>query len=356
MFPLVQISAHQRNMPGVVRKALDEAGMDMSRIDGIAFTQGPGIGGCLNVCSTAAKVLGATLGKPVIGVHHLQAHALAALIPSLYTAAPGAPPARPPWFPFLAVVATSTHTLVATVSSPDSFRILASPEPGLGEAFDTVARTLALRPVDESYGAALEAFCETGAARFSVEVGEDVMPEIDVPPIEAYNVGRSGLMFTAASKAVSAFVRRENGIRWVGKGTRWRLARAFRKAVTTQVEERVVAAIKQCRKEQLDVKNVVLCGGVGSNMYLQQRLRTHLQQSFPKSPPNLISPPPHLCTDNAAMVAWAAMHRFERQDFDPHDVSTRPKWKLEDYSGRALSRQQWQRVQAALKRPPSPTG
>ena len=83
--------------------------------------------------------------------------------------------------------------------------------------------------------------------------------------------GTSRAPHKAAVRAVSSFVRRENGIQWVGKGTRWRLARAFREAVAKQLEGRVVSAIKKCWRERLSVKDVVLCGGVGSNIYLQHR-------------------------------------------------------------------------------------
>lgn len=71
------------------------------------------------------------------------------------------------------------------------------------------------------------------------------------------------------------------------------------------------------------------------------RLRQSLADAFPGNPPNIVYPPPHLCTDNAVMVAWAGVHRFAAGDFDSYDVSTRPKWRIDDYTGKALARLQW---------------
>lgn len=66
-----------------------------------------------------------------------------------------------------------------------------------------------------------------------------------------------------------------------------------------------------------------------------------LDASFPDDPPNLVFPPLHLCTDNAVMIAWAAMHRFAARDFETYDATIRPKWRIDDYTGKALARLQW---------------
>ena len=81
-------------------------------------------------------------------------------------------------------------------------------------------------------------------------------------------------------------------------------------------------------------------------MFHARSLRQALADAFPDNPPNLVFPPPHLCTDNAVMIAWAGMHRFAARDFDTYDLSIRPKWRIDDYTGKALARLQW------VSRPP----
>ncbi|KAL1945590.1 hypothetical protein VTO73DRAFT_1592 [Trametes versicolor] len=127
--PFIALHAHQRNMPGAVQRALREADMSVNDVDGIAFTLGPGIPGCLSVCGNAARSLAAALNKPLVGVHHMQAHALT--------------PSSRPQFPFLTILVSGGHTLLLLASSPKSFRILAtSLDESIGSAYDKVARPL----------------------------------------------------------------------------------------------------------------------------------------------------------------------------------------------------------------------
>ncbi|EKM54080.1 uncharacterized protein PHACADRAFT_96388 [Phanerochaete carnosa HHB-10118-sp] len=348
--PYVAIQKHQQNMPGAIRRALDEAGLDVSSVDGIAYTRGPGIGGCLSVCSTAAKVLGATLNKPIIGVHHMQAHALTPLIPTLYqtqttfaSAAEVELPPIPPRFPFLSLLISGGHTLLLLTHSHDQFKTLATtPDISIGCAFDHVAKYLGLAPTERGYGAALEAFCASGTARFT-----DATPEIAVPMPRQLAFSYGG-----PRSRVEIFVRERGGVQRVPLSTRLKLARAFQAAAVRQLEEKTALALEHCAKLGVGVRDVVVSGGVASNAYLRKTLRQSLADTFPDDPPNLVYPPPHLCTDNAVMIAWAAMHRFAAGDFDSYDVSTRPKWRIDDYTGKALARLQWVSPDAPCALPP----
>ncbi|GJE96772.1 peptidase M22, glycoprotease [Phanerochaete sordida] len=360
--PYAAIQRHQQNMPGAIRQALDDAGLDMSSIDGIAYTRGPGIGGCLSVCSTAAKTLGATLNKPIFGVHHMQAHALTPLIPTLYaahrtftSAADAEQPQTPPQFPFLALLISGGHTLLLLARSPDEFTTLATtPDISIGNAFDHVARYLGLAPGERGYGAALEAFAAGAPASFTHGVDADVHdadePDADaaVPDFAVPLRGQLAFSYGGPRSRVEIFVRERGGVERVPEATRRALARAFQAAAVRQLEEKTVLALRHCEGLGVRVQDVVVSGGVASNSYLRQRLRAGLNEAFPGTALNLVYPPPHLCTDNAVMVAWAGMHRFAAGDFDTYDASIRPKWRIDEYTGKALARLHWLKLQRGL--------
>ncbi|KAG6857286.1 hypothetical protein H0H87_007120, partial [Tephrocybe sp. NHM501043] len=141
-------------MPLAVARALADANLDVrTDIDGIAFTRGPGIPGCLSVCANAATSLAAALRLPLVAVHHMQAHALTPLLTS---------PSHHPQFPFLTLLVSGGHTLLLLATSPTRFRILATtPDESIGRAFDKVSRLLNVPWAGASPGAALDAFCDS---------------------------------------------------------------------------------------------------------------------------------------------------------------------------------------------------
>ncbi|KAI5120965.1 hypothetical protein M0805_006637 [Coniferiporia weirii] len=362
--PYVAIREHQRNMPIAVRKALDTAGLEMSQIDGIAFTRGPGMAGCLSVCSNAAKTLASALKKPLIGVHHMQAHALTSILTADSSSSV-------PTFPFLTLLISGGHTLLLLALSNTRFRILATTrDEAVGRTIDKVARALRLEWQGRAPGAALEAFCRDGLPG----VEDDQIPHI--PPLDVPLRGQLAFSFSGLHSIVDRYIlahgyRPEDSppepleahISESSRSTRAKeylhkllllpdphrvaIARAFQNAAIAQLEEKVVLALKWCAQNQNFIANamssinahpqpeavvehVVIGGGVASNVFFRERLSSLLKTSFPDRDLELVFPPPSLCTDNAAMIAWASMHRFLAGEADDYSIDHMAKWSIEE--------------------------
>ncbi|EIN11412.1 peptidase M22 glycoprotease [Punctularia strigosozonata HHB-11173 SS5] len=322
IYPMAAIDQHQRNLPGAVQRALSDARLTMADIDGVAFTRGPGMGGPLSVGSNAAKTLAAANSKPLVGVHHMQAHALTPLLTT--------PPDSPlyPTFPFLTFLLSGGHSLLLLCSSPTHFRVLATTvDKSLGGAFDHVARRLGLRWGTHGPGAELEKFAASplppGAEAAVAEVGKPKIPM----------KGQLAFSFTAPYSFVELYVERAGGEDNLTEAERWALARAFQGAAVQQVEDKLLMALQQCKSEGIEVRNVVASGGVASNGYLRQRLEACAKAFDPSGAISTLYPPPELCTDNAVMIAWAALSRFLDGDTDAYSIDLRRTWHIEELSG-----------------------
>ncbi|EJD03286.1 peptidase M22, glycoprotease [Fomitiporia mediterranea MF3/22] len=324
--PFVAIQEHQRNMPVAVRRALQEAQLDMSRIDGIAFTRGPGMAGCLSVCSNAAKTLAAALGKPLVGVHHMQAHALTPILTSTT-------PSSTPTFPFLTLLISGGHTLLLLALSNSKFRILATTrDEAVGRAIDKVARELRVELRGRAPGAALEVFCRDGFGG-DKKCGKE---EENVPHVEPLKVpfkGELAFSFAGLHSAVDRYILQHGKDKTrlqLPYPHRLAIARTFQDAAFAQLEEKVILALRWCAdNSQIPVKHVVVSGGVASNLLFRERLQACLSKNFPDDELSLVFPPPALCTDNAAMIAWASMHRFLAGESDDYSIEHRAKWSIE---------------------------
>ncbi|KAI5448973.1 Mitochondrial tRNAs modification protein, partial [Naganishia albida] len=131
--PIKSQDAHARNIPLAIQTALQEAKLNPEDIDAYAFTQGPGMYGCLSCGSHAANAMAGMMGKPIVGVHHMQAHALTPLLTE----------PTPPEFPFLNLLVSGGHTLLVLATGETKFKILAkSLDDSIGDAFDKTAKLL----------------------------------------------------------------------------------------------------------------------------------------------------------------------------------------------------------------------
>ncbi|KAI0743176.1 peptidase M22 glycoprotease [Daedaleopsis nitida] len=325
--PFVALHAHQRNMPGAVQRALNEAKLTLEDIDGIAFTRGPGIPGCLSVCGNAARTLAAATNKPLVGVHHMQAHALTPFLTSPLDSVPA--------FPFLTLLVSGGHTLLLLATSPSAFRILATTlDESIGNAFDKVAKLLRIPYANRAPGAALEHFCADppssdramdGQERKNDGGADQDVPEVLMPrPMR----GRLAFSYTGLHSTVERFLDARRGT--LDAHTHLGLARSFQRAAVAQLEEKLTIGMQLCVREGVAVRGLVVSGGVASNAFLRERLRACLDKESPEEPVPLVFPPPRLCTDNAAMIAWAAMDRFLAGDTDERSIESRPRWSLEE--------------------------
>ncbi|KAF9047301.1 Gcp-like domain-containing protein [Panaeolus papilionaceus] len=313
--PISAIHGHQQNMPVAIRRALDEASMDIGRdIDGIAFTRGPGMPGCLSVGLNSAKALAASLNKPLVGVNHMQAHALTALLTS--------PPATGPKFPFLTLLISGGHTLLVLATSVRSFKILASSrDESIGRTFDKVSKLLSIKWTALGPGDALERFCEEN---------DDIQTPVSFPTFPRPLMGQLAFSYSGLHSHAKNVLADLGGIANIDTATRRSIAREFQTAAVAQLEEKLKLGLRWCQMRNIPVKDLVLSGGVASNQYLRSRMQQSLVELQPEQPIATIYPPPHLCTDNAVMIAWASIYRFLDNDTDAYTIGLRPKWSLEE--------------------------
>ncbi|KAJ7594741.1 Gcp-like domain-containing protein [Mycena floridula] len=311
--PATAVLAHQKNMPLALRRALEEANLDMSQIDGIAFTRGPGMAGPLAVACNSAKALAAGLNKPLVAVHHMQAHALTPLLTSWPDV---------PRFPFLTVLVSGGHTLILVAKSLTSFQILASTcDEAIGRTFDKVSRMLGMPWSNLGLAATLERFC--------AEEEDDSWPE-GFEPFPAPMPRQLSFSYAAFHSHLERYLSKSGGIEMLTVENKRAIARNFQTAAIAHLEEKLRLAFKWCERQEMDISHLVVSGGVASNLFLRQRLAICVAEISPGNPVSLMFPPPHLCTDNAVMVAWASMHRFLAGDHDKLEVAPRAKWSIED--------------------------
>jgi N6-L-threonylcarbamoyladenine synthase len=266
--PEIAARRHLENILPVVQAALDQAGLTLNDLDGLAATQRPGLIGALIIGMAAAKVLSYTLQKPLVGVHHLQAHIMAAFLTE---------PA--PAFPFVALVVSGGHTNLYRVDGFTEMPLLGrSRDDAAGEAFDKVAKLMAL---GYPGGVQIEALAAAGDPdAFALP-----RPKVHGEPLT--------FSFSGLKTAVLHQLQHRPEI-LTDAAARRNLAAGFQAAVVDSLTSRAWLALAQEGCSRL-----VVCGGVAANRRLRQVLHEHARTTGLE----LFLPPMALCTDNAAMVA-----------------------------------------------------
>ena len=264
---------HIRRALPLTELVLKQANKTLKDIDGIAYTQGPGLAGALLVGTSIAQSLAFSLNIPSVGVHHLEGHLLAPLLED-----------NPPQFPFVALLVSGGHSQLMRVDGIGEYQLLGDTlDDAAGEAFDKTAKLLGL---GYPGGPALAKLAALGKERFKL-------------PRPMLNSKDLNFSFSGLKTAVLTLV---NNHQPLTDEVRKDIAWEFQEAVTEILTEKCMAAL---RETGLD--NLVVSGGVGANTRLRERLNAATKKKLCKvSYPRL-----EFCTDNGAMIAFAGALRLE---------------------------------------------
>ena len=286
--PEIAARAHVEILPGMIRRVLDEAGMRIDEVDAIAATAGPGLIGGVMVALLAGKGLALAAGKPLLAVNHLEGHALS---PRLVDPDLG--------FPYLLLLVSGGHCQLLEVRGVGDYRRLATTiDDAAGEAFDKAAKLLGL---GYPGGPAIEELAKQGDA------GAVPLPRPLVGSGEPH-FSFAGLK-SAAQRAVAS-----------GDHAHEDIAASFQQAVVDCLVDRAALALGKTNAPAL-----VVAGGVAANT----AIRTALADLAEREGRRFSVPPAWLCTDNAAMIAWAGAERFAAGLTDPLDAPARARWPLD---------------------------
>ena len=279
----------QRTIP-LIKEALNESGIKLNELTGIAYTAGPGLSGALLVGGSIAQSLAWGLGIPALGVHHMEGHLLAPLLE----------PERPE-FPFVALLVSGGHTLLVDVPQIGEYKILGeSLDDAVGEGFDKTAKILGL---GYPGGPALENLAKKGVkGRFTFP-----RPMTDRPGLD---FSFSGLKTFARNTFIDFPKEKAN------------IAKAFEVAATETLTIKCNRALKQT-----GYKTLVVAGGVSANL----SLRESLNEMTKEIDASVYYPALDFCTDNGAMIALAGHYRFVAgQSNQNYEITIKPRWSLEE--------------------------
>lgn len=302
--PEIAARAHAEKLDLCVEAALEAARISLAEIDAVAVTAGPGLIGGVLAGVMCAKGIAAGAGLPLVGVNHLAGHALT---PRLTDGLP---------FPYLMLLVSGGHCQFLLVRGADDFsRLGGTIDDAPGEAFDKTAKLLGL---PQPGGPAVEAEAVSGdAERFAFP-----RPLLDRPGCD---LSFSGLK-TALLRARDGLIASQGGLH---RQDRADLCAGFQAAVGDVLAEKARRALA-LSSELLgcDVPAFAVAGGVAAN----RTLRAGLEAVAAKAGTHFVAPPLKLCTDNAAMIAWAGLEAFASGARDDMGLSARPRWPLDRQS------------------------
>jgi len=281
---------HIRRVLPLAERVLAQARCGVAELDGIAYTQGPGLAGALLVGASIASALASAMGKPVIGVHHLEGHLLSPLLCD-----------PKPAFPFLALLVSGGHSQFFAVQGVGDYELLGDTvDDAAGEAFDKTAKLLGL---PYPGGPALEELAKQGR-RGALELPRPMLDSGDL-----------NLSFSGLKTAVLTLVRKEP----LSEQRKADLARAFEDAVVDVLVAKAMAAV-----EATSLGRLVVAGGVGANRSLRDALGAAMKQGQVE----LFFPEFQFCTDNGAMIALVGALRLEQAAPPDYAFTVRPRWEL----------------------------
>jgi N6-L-threonylcarbamoyladenine synthase len=287
--PEIAARAHVEILPGLISQVFDDAKMSLADVDAVAATAGPGLIGGVMVALLAGKGLALAACKPLIAVNHLEGHALSPRLadPDLE-------------FPYLLLLVSGGHCQLLEVCALGDYRRLATTiDDAAGEAFDKAAKLLGL---PYPGGPAIEELAKSG------DPAAVPLPRPLVGSGEPH-FSFAGLKSAVQRAVVSGDFRSED------------IAVSFQQAVIDCLVDRTRLAL-----DASDAPTLVVAGGVAAN----QAIRSTLAALAKANGRRFSVPPASLCTDNAAMIAWAGLERYAAGLTDPLDVPARARWPLDE--------------------------
>lgn len=296
--PEIAARAHIDHLEPVIAAAMAEAELSFADLDAVAVTAGPGLIGGVIVGVMMAKAIAAVHGKPLVAVNHLEGHALTARLVEEIA------------FPYLLLLVSGGHCQILAVEGVGRYRRLGGTlDDAMGEAFDKTAKMLGLAYPG---GPAVEALAREGdASRFALP-----RPLLDRPGCD--------FSFSGLKTAVRQVIAQWPAGKTMTQQDKADLCASFQQAVAEVAQDRLRHAMRRFAAEYPFRHGVVLAGGVAANRFLRERLAATVGEAGYA----LYVPPPALCTDNGAMIAWAGLERFRLGMRDGLEVEPRARWPL----------------------------
>tara|TARA_B100000029_G_scaffold303744_1_gene296549 strand:- start:3328 stop:4404 length:1077 start_codon:yes stop_codon:yes gene_type:complete len=294
--PEVAARAHIEKIEFIIKKAIKDSNLTFNDIDGISATAGPGLIVCLTVGLNAGKAIAGSLGKPFIAVNHLEGHALSPKINNKIK------------FPYLLLLISGGHTQFLEVNGVNNYKRLGTTiDDALGEAFDKTAKLLG---IEFPGGPKIEQWAKKGDEKYFK------LPK----PI--YKKGGCNMSFAGLKTAVLKITKKIKSPK-----EKYHLAASFQKTINEILYQKTKVAMDKFsnNKENNGEKFFVVAGGVAANLKIRENL-IMLSKEKKFSP---VFPPLNLCSDNAAMIAWAGIERYKINLIDNMEFPTRARWPLD---------------------------
>ena len=294
--PELAARAHVEKIEFVVKKSIKESNLNFDDLSGVAATAGPGLIVCLTVGLNIGKAIAGSLNKPFIAVNHLEGHALSPKINKKIE------------FPYLLLLISGGHTQFLEVNGVNKYKRLGTTiDDALGEAFDKTAKLLG---IEFPGGPMIEEWAKKGDGNYF---------KLPKPILKR---GGCNLSFAGLKTAVLRTTKKIKN-----EKEKYHLAASFQKTINEILYEKTKIAMEEYLKDKKNITNTfVIAGGVASNLSIRKNLIKLAEKK------NFIPvfPPLNLCSDNAAMIAWAGIERYKINLIDNLEFPSKARWPLDD--------------------------
>ena len=288
--------SHIEKIDWIVKKAIDDSGVDIKELDAVASTAGPGLIVCLSVGLSFGKAFAASLNKPFIAVNHLEGHALSPKLNSKLD------------YPYLLLLISGGHSQYLSVKDLGQYKRLGTTiDDAIGEAFDKTAKLLG---IEFPGGPQIEVLAKKGN------------PNKYNLPKPIFNKGGCNLSFAGLKTAILKITKNIKTDQ-----EKFDLAASFQKTVMEILDKKTRIAFTEFEKQtNPKEKKFVVAGGVAANKDIRNML-VNLCKEENYEP---IFPPIELCGDNAAMIAMVGLEKFKLKEFNNLDYPAKPRWPLDE--------------------------